>query len=252
LQSIKETYYILHVASHRGNSELQLGLVHAEMMANSAPLDISLHELAIPTEAKCSIINSLWSQGYKPQAFAQIVPRTDSYFRYYQKQCELVRHGNECIAQDHRGIIEAVELLKILAATREEVKSNLKLKSPNPDADNIEDVLSNSIDLAARIWLMVNIGGFRRVLMPGRPLNWTEGCLGDFMMSKFSREKVLKEHVKLEKLFNAYNLSRIAAIEIVWTSNLADHLRMQDDDTRVAVFHHAFFLENRLEWYVFD
>lgn len=59
-------------------------------------------------------------------------------------------------------------------------------------------------------------------------------------MSKFS--------VKLEKLFNAYNLSRIAGIEIVWTSNLSDHLRRQEDDTRVAVFHHAFFLENGLEW----
>src|SRR5277367_6421617 len=117
------------------------------MMANSALLDISLHELALPTEAKCSIINSLWNQDYTPQIFAQIVPRTDSYFRYYQKQCELVRYGDECFTRDHRDIIETVELLKVQAASREEVKSNLKLKSPNPDADNIEDMLSNSIDL---------------------------------------------------------------------------------------------------------
>jgi hypothetical protein len=68
------------------------------------------------------------------------------------------------------------------------------------------------------------------------------------MVSRLPLQKVLKEHVKLEKLFNAYNLSRIARIEVVWTSNLADHLRMQDDDTRVAIFQHAFFLENQLGW----
>jgi hypothetical protein len=28
----------------------------------------------------------------------------------------------------------------------------------------------------------------------------------------------------------------------VWTSNLADHLLMRDDDTKVILFHHACFL----------
>lgn len=217
-------------------------------MTSSAMLDISLYDLAIPTGAKCSIINSLWDQAYSPQAFAQIGPRTDSYFQYYQTQCELVRHGNECFAQVHRDIIEIVELLKGQAATREIIKASLRQKLPIPGPDDIEEVLSNSIDLAVRLWLMVNVGDFRRILMPGRPLHWTEGCLRDFIMSKFSPQKVFKEHVKLEKLFNAYNLSHIAGIEVVWTSNLADHLRMQDDDTRVAIFHHAFFLENLQAW----
>jgi len=95
----------------------------------------------------------------------------------------------------------------------------------NLEPGAIEDVLSNSIDLAVPLWLMVNVDGFRRTLMPGRSLNWTEGCLLDFIISRLSLPKVLKECVRLEKLFSAYNLSRIARIEVVWTSNLAGELR---------------------------
>jgi len=95
---------------------------------------------------------------------------------------------------------------------------------------------------------MINIGDFQKILMPGRPISWSQGSLQNLITSIFCEKNVLKERVKLEKLFNAHNLSRIAGIQIVWTSNLADHLRMQDDDTRVAVFHHVFFLENQLQW----
>jgi hypothetical protein len=217
-------------------------------MSNSCHLDGSLYGLDIALEVKWYIINNLWGEDYKVQDFAQIASRTESYFRYYQTQCELVCHGNECSSRTHEDIIQIVQLLKAQTATREDVKSSLRIKVPKPEPEGVEEMLNNSIDLAVRLWLMVNVGGFRRILMPGRSLHWTEGCLRDFMMSKFSPQKVLKDHVKLEKLFNALNLSRIAGIQVVWTSNLADHLRMQDDDTRVAIFHHAFFLENQLGW----
>jgi hypothetical protein len=217
-------------------------------MTSPTVLDGSLYDLDIPTEAKRSIVNNLWDQSYESHDFAQIASRTDSYFCYYQTQCELVRHGNDCSARSHLDIIKMVQLLQAQTATREDIKSSLRSKLPKPEADDVEDVLNNSVDLALRLWLMVNVGGFRRILMPGRSLHWTDGYLRNFLISKFSLQKVLKEHVKLEKLFTAYNLARIAGIEIVWTSNLADHLRMQDDDTRVAIFHHAFFLENRQRW----
>jgi hypothetical protein len=217
-------------------------------MTSSSSLDLSLHDFNIPTDVKRSIVNSLWDRNYTSLEFAQISPHTDAYFNYYQRQCELVRHGNRCITQTHQDLIDTIQLLREQLSTREHVKSRLRPKLPMPEPDDADEMLNNSIDLALRVWLMGNIGIFRRVLMPGRSLHWTEGCLGDFIMSIFPAQKVLKEHVKLEKLFNAYNLSRIAGIEIVWTSNLADHLRMQDDDTRIAIFHHAFFLESQLQW----
>jgi len=222
-------------------------LNRCQIMASSGMPD-GLFELDISPETRRSIINGLWHHNLTTAAFKEIVAGTESYFRYYETQCELARHGNECSARSHEDIIEIVRLLQVPEATREDIKSSLRLRLTGPTPDSSDDILSNSVDLAVRLWLMVNIGDLQRILMPGRSLYWTEGSLRDFMSSKFCKQNILKERVKLEKLFNAHNLSRIAGIQIVWTSNLVDHLRMQDDDTRVAVFHHAFFLENQLRW----
>jgi hypothetical protein len=55
------------------------------------------------------------------------------------------------------------------------------------------------------------------------------------------------DSIKLEKSFNALNVQRIGGIKIWWTNNLADHLRMMDDDKAVFVFHHASFLEHQVD-----
>jgi hypothetical protein len=39
-------------------------------------------------------------------------------------------------------------------------------------------------------------------------------------------------------------------MEIEWADNLADHLRLTDGDKKVAIFHHASFLECQLKKYV--
>ena len=45
--------------------------------------------------------------------------------------------------------------------------------------------------------------------------------------------------VKLPQTFTAANLEKIADIRIVWTNNLADHLLLRDDDTKVMLFPHV-------------
>lgn len=57
----------------------------------------------------------------------------------------------------------------------------------------------------------------------------------------------MDERVKLEKIFNAKNLGQIAGIDIIWTDNIADHLRVSDEDQKVALFHHVCFLEYQKE-----
>ncbi|KAK0752898.1 hypothetical protein B0T18DRAFT_312886 [Schizothecium vesticola] len=82
--------------------------------------------------------------------------------------------------------------------------------------------------------------------MGGRHLEWRDGSLGDFVRVYFSPVPVLgHERIKFEKTFNALSLNRIAGLEIQWTDNLADHLRLVNDDQAVRVFHHATFLRNQ-------
>lgn len=42
-------------------------------------------------------------------------------------------------------------------------------------------------------------------------------------------------------MFTARNLERVAGIRVIWTSNLADHLHLEDDDTSVRIFYHVSF-----------
>jgi hypothetical protein len=95
---------------------------------------------------------------------------------------------------------------------------------------------------------MIPIGGFltmgRSITLSGETkLNWSDGTIKDLVNKEFVPQNRMKESVKLEKIFNAMNLEQIAGVDIRWTSNLADHLRMRDDDNAVEMFHYATFLK---------
>jgi hypothetical protein len=61
---------------------------------------------------------------------------------------------------------------------------------------------------------------------------------------------MLSSEIKLERVSNARNLERVAGIQVIWSSNIADHLQLEDDDTSVRLFLHASFLELDGDWYV--
>ncbi|KAL8669840.1 MAG: hypothetical protein Q9168_005592 [Polycauliona sp. 1 TL-2023] len=45
--------------------------------------------------------------------------------------------------------------------------------------------------------------------------------------------------VKLPQSFTASNLEKVGGIRVLWTNNLADHLLLRDDDTKIMLFHHV-------------
>ncbi|KAF4624242.1 hypothetical protein G7Y89_g13932 [Cudoniella acicularis] len=115
------------------------------------------------------------------------------------------------------------------------------------EREDAAEIIDDSINLGVRILLMVRTGGFltigRLIALSGETkVGWKDAQLADIIYKHFTHQKFIKQHVKLEKIFNARNLERIAGVEIRWTSNLADHLRMQDEDKAVEVFHYASFL----------
>jgi hypothetical protein len=96
---------------------------------------------------------------------------------------------------------------------------------------------------------MVDVGGLRNGVKLGQvSQRWTSGSLRDFVQSTFPCSKELSDHVKLERLFTARNIEPLADIQVIWTSNLADHLQLEDDDTKLRLFSHAAFLELHREW----
>ncbi|KAF4455853.1 hypothetical protein F53441_1885 [Fusarium austroafricanum] len=195
---------------------------------------------ALSGEAKKAIAVALWDT-----PGSEVEPDLKFYFKYYIKQCELIAlHDGGCHTplSTHEDIMAIVQLLR-RSRTREEIRRQLLLSCSLPGSEACCD---HSIDLAARLLLMVEFGNLPYAYSGFRPIEWATGSLKDFITERFESKPVLgHSKVKLDKIFNANNLGKIAGIEVVWTTNLADHLRLLKDDQAVAVFHHASFLKRQ-------
>ena len=194
---------------------------------------------------KSEIINSFWGLSVCPLKIASGEVNYDSYFSYYTEQCNLALYDGErhISAKSHQDIIEIAAQIRS-HVNRKDIMLWLSSKLPSPKFENEEERINGSIDLAVRLLCMINVGELQFGFSGQGGLMWSENSLQHWIKSYFHAPRVLnKEHVKLEKIFSALNLGRIAGIEIQFTSNLANHLRlMSEDDKKVAIFHNASFL----------
>ncbi|KAM5357127.1 hypothetical protein ACJZ2D_016589 [Fusarium nematophilum] len=90
----------------------------------------------------------------------------------------------------------------------------------------------------------MSIGMAPYVIPGGTDLIWKDdsGPIKDFIAAHLNPGIRSEEAVKLDTLFIAQNLDRIAGLKITWTDDISDHLRLFNFDTEVAIFHHALFL----------
>jgi hypothetical protein len=195
------------------------------------------------------VVDHLWGQQPSQFVFSgenqNLEAYFDMYFKYYAQQCDLIGHesydesGERSPVQTHRDIMVIAQLLQ-QPLTRAEVRKGMSDYLKSEDKDQLE----SSINLVARLLLMIRVGDVPQEC--SRPLKWEEGNLGEFVHECFSTSPTRRnDRIKLEKSFNALNVQRIGGIKILWTDNLADHLKMMEDDTAVSVFHYASFLEHQ-------
>jgi len=171
--------------------------------------------------------------------------KLDAYFTYYYQQCDLIglhNRGRFSSLKTHQDVASVARLLREPGQKRERVLEQLAEMLPGGTADQHEQTLK----LTTRLVTMMQIGTMPHELRGGRHIEWTGDALEDFVDTHFSDAPVLgHERIKFEKEFNALSLSRIAGLEVRWTDNLADHLRLVNDDRVVRVFHHATFLRSQ-------
>ncbi|ORY17108.1 hypothetical protein BCR34DRAFT_622064 [Clohesyomyces aquaticus] len=203
-------------------------------------LDSSVLDSPLPLSIENAIIDCCWG------AVPTLNQHGDlrAYWSFYSKECENALHdgGRHTTVRTHRDILDIVKLLKN-DTPRGEIRQSLRSKLSKTH-QNEDELLGSSIDLAARLLLMIDFGNLQYGFSGRRQLCWDQGCLRDNLESYFCTPPALgHERVKLERVFNARNLGRIAGVEIVPTNNLVDHLRLTDDDTKVYIFNHASFLK---------
>jgi hypothetical protein len=208
-------------------------------------MDNSLLQIPQDDFTRAEVANELWGH-YSDPKLEHFLLDLSAFWTYYNNECSHALHdaGRHVSARTHRDILEVARQLKA-DKDRHEIKKCLRLKLAELH-DNEDELLENTIDLAASLLLMCDCGSSSSHGFSGRTeLGWKEGQpIRQFLGNYFGQQPMLiSERVKLEKSFTSHNLKRIASVKIIWTDNLADHLRLIDDDTKVLVFHHASFLE---------
>ncbi len=164
------------------------------------------------------------------------------YIEYYTQQWNAITatlDGRYVTVRTHDDVLEIVQLLRE-GNDRESIVSHLRMKYSSA----IEDACESSINLVARLLLMLKIGVMKHQVAPRGFIAWERGSLADMVNKRFSEPQVLDtHHVRLPKSFNAWAINVIGGLQIEFTDNLADHLLLVDDDDKVLIFHHASFLE---------
>jgi hypothetical protein len=213
------------------------------------PLAAKILNPKISPQSQCSIINTIWRANFSPSDFSG-ESQADSYFRNYLKHCQpaLRGGGNSTLLETHGDIVSIIQLMQEPEVSRPSIRSKLR-EDTHPVDGKHDEAVENSINLAVRLWLMIPVGSFSHAVGPGQTvIPWTDGTVQSLLSAHFDGNPILDTPVKLGKVFNARNIERIGGIRIVWTDNLADHLRMRDDDTGVCIFHYASFLKYHQIW----
>ncbi len=208
-------------------------------------LDGKLSSTPIPKPLRRKIINGIFRICLTEQQF-DALGGLDTYFcDWYEEQCE-VAAGHVSITT-HCELLNIINLLQSTDSRRYNIIDALpQSRHWRQHASTTEELKLSiaSIDLAARIWLSVSIGSIERALTPGNIVVWDDGeTLSESLLRAVWPQSQLNENVKLPRTFTAANLERIAGLKVKWTSNLADHLALREDDTTVMLFHQASFLE---------
>lgn len=195
---------------------------------------------------KKKLAAELWSQGsIDTEVSAVTQPDLQPYWDYCTKECRraLDDGGRHVALRTYGDIVDCVHMIKD-GKDRGDIAERFRERLTNYHS-NQDEMLENSVNLAASLLTMISFCNYSFGFSNRSHLRWREKDLKSSIQAHFQAgvSRSAKGSVKFEKIFVARNLCRIAGLQIVWTDNLVDHLRLSDDDRRVHIFHHASFLE---------
>ena len=117
---------------------------------------------------------------------------------------------------------------------------HLPLRDRYPSCDPFS--ARDSIFLAVRLWLMLNVGSSatNTLIWGSTTPEWLEHqSLDDIIDSCFPLSDPSPRFSQWPSSLHAYNLERIGGFQIHWTDHLADHLYLNEDMGTISVYHHV-------------
>lgn len=211
----------------------------------------------LSTPLQNEIIDWFW-----PHNSGNNSPRQEAYFSYFRSELDAWRLSGSCVAI--KTYHELLRLVKHLRSTSNKRRDSYAVsrffQQPRRREAAVQSIghnstsIDNALDLAVRLWLMLNVGCDSPALYPGRSrLVWEKAeTLNEFVHKCFPRRtnvagpNIEKAENTVPTGLNVYNLEHIGGFDIVWTDHLADHLCFNDDLGTISVFHHTGVLQMSL------
>lgn len=169
--------------------------------------------------------------------------------------CRIACTGRSPISTTtHEQLIRVCRLLRVSDTTFASVLTSLGSQT----AGRVE--LERLVKVGAGVLLPLNISGIGGV-RPGKTVEWLPAtALKDLVRTAVgtpapspspaihSACTMCNTPIPLPTAFNAYSLEFVAGFEVIWTSNLADHLRLieVDEKLRLYIFHQTGLLQRHL------
>ena len=174
----------------------------------------------------------------------------EAFFARYATLCSLAANNNRAIGNVTHWQLALI--IKLLRDPGQASRSRLQLIDQviNGPIFTWDDSMVRKhpgptlIDLAVDVWSMLSVAKFSGDISYDEPIHWEDHMsLIDLFRQCFPLVPEYQDIVKLPQTFTAAHLEKIGGIQVIWTSNLADHLLLKEDDTKLMLFHQVSILK---------
>jgi hypothetical protein len=187
----------------------------------------------LDTKSKYAIIITFWPH-LRVSERDFIDEEYTSFFDFIGKTLQsLYPHAQRFAIQNLDGLLFVVRSLQVhQGITKRELVVELQKQFLNFKEEDI----TRSTELAARLWLGINIHSRHLTVGPQNPrdtrIEWLgdstlTGLVGAQFSTSSSKVSVSSTNTLLDDSFTAVNLNNICRLHLRWTDNLVDHLRLE-------------------------
>jgi hypothetical protein len=206
--------------------------------------------VSLDKQCKRELIDAFWPH-IRTANRTPVLEEYTALFEFIGKTFhDLRRHASSFADQQLRDLLATLEAIQNnRAMTREQLVTAIKALHIHTN----EQLICHSVELAARLWSGINIESSdsivrNRAIRDSR-INWpNDHCLKDAIEARFQECTTLpgKDYPMFDGSLTAASLKRKRGVKIVWTDNLAEHLKLhgQRKDRSLTVFRQKALLVN--------
>lgn len=206
-----------------------------------------------PDEHWRQVIRSrLWGTGVCKKG--DTIESSSAFWSFYTDTCQSFLGGDysNVSIRTHEELLDIADELRA-DKLRVDIREKFRPAVAGKGVVLQDRLLDKSINLAATVLLMVEISDMSYEKAEKTTMRWieNESLRDSIRATRFGPKGDPPGNARrLEKIFNAFNLERIAGLNVQWTDNLFDHLRLTNDDNDVLIFHHISYLHVMQQEYV--